>query len=276
MDVQKREMIHNFRVLHEGLRDTNGRHDAQRAETNRLFRENDKKLGQIKAQMRKQKATHVNNLVEPVGLDDGTPIPLDLSKHYKHVHDFLRLKHRSKWQVLAELLRFYGTTSWPTWGLVSLSIDEDSDVEEPLVSHDTLEAAIDWALEIALRELARCIGLDYQGIVSELEEYEAWQEKRAVQKKRAAAGGTTSAEKRGMHAASVGQNWDIQRTDRHPKPASWNTPSEVVGWDDRATEERTPESQRRRFTDAPPRGQRVASPTSVATSGTQLSARMKQ
>lgn len=266
-------MIHNFGVLHDGLRetderlrDTNERLRDANERFGRRFDDNDKKLGQLKAQMRNQRATHVNNVIEPVGLDDGTPVPFDLSRHYEHVYDFLRLKHRSKWQILAELLRFYGTTSWPTWGLVSLSFGDNSDMDEPLVSHDTLETAIDWAPEIALQELAMLIGLDYKGIMSNLEEYEALQGRRAVRKKRTTVSGVAASGKRTALGAAVAQGLGAQRADRDPKPASWKEPSEVLGWDDRATEDRTPESQQLRFTDAPTRGRRAASPTSVATS----------
>lgn len=266
VEVQKREMTLNFGVLHDALRDTNERLRDTNERLDKRFDDNDKKLGQLKAQMRNQRATHVNNVIEPVGLDDGTPVPFDLSRHYEHVHDFLRLKHRSKWKILAELLRFYGTTSWPTWGLVSLSFGDNSDMDEPLVTHDTLETAIDWAPEIALQELAMLIGLDYNGIMSNLEEYEALQGRRAVRKKRTTVSGVTASGKRTALGAAVGQSLGAQRAERDAKPASWKEPSEVLGWDDRATEDRTPESQRLRFTDAPPRGRRVASPTSVATS----------
>lgn len=67
------------------------------------------------------------------------------------------------------------------------------------------EAAIDWALEIALRELARYVGLDYKEIVSGEEEYETLQQRRAVRNKRTRADETLLVEKRIMLAASVGQ-----------------------------------------------------------------------
>ena len=272
LNVQKRATEHHFRVLHDGLRDTNVHREEQRAEMRQRFDENDRRfdkmeaqLDQQKAQMRNQRATHVNNAVEAVGLDDGTPISSNLSKQYKHVHEFVRLKRPGKWQVLAELLHFYGSTSWPTWGLLSLSLGDESDEEEPLASHDSLEAAIAWAPEIALQELASYIGLDYNAIVTNVEEYERMQVRRAMPKKRTMAGKRSSPKRERLEAA-VAQQSHPKRAEGDSKSVSSDPFSSVVGWDTRATEDRTPESQRPRFTDALPRRQRTASPTSVATS----------
>lgn len=264
-------MILNFGVLHDGLRDVNHRFDENDSRSSQLKAQ----LGQLKSRMTNQRATHVNNPIEPVGLDDGTPIPPDLSRQYRHVHDFLRLKHRGKWQVLATLLHFYGASSWPTWGLVSVSFGDQSDTEEPLVSHDTLEAAIDWAPDIALQELARYIGLNYKEVERNVEEYERLRERRAMPKKRTRADKTKSS-KRELLRVDMGQQPNARQAERDAKSTSSNAFSGVIGWDARATEERTPESQRQRFADAPPYRQRTASPTSVATSNSQTSQHTKQ
>ncbi|EMC97304.1 hypothetical protein BAUCODRAFT_446387 [Baudoinia panamericana UAMH 10762] len=306
LSVLQRQMIHNFGGLHGDLRntnrrldeqradtnrrfdeqraDTNRRLDEQRADTNRRFDEHGKILGQLeaqlvhmKAQQINQRATHINNPVQPVGRDDGTPIPTELSQQYNHVHKFLRLKHRDKSQVLAALLRFYGltSTSWSTWGLISMSSWDRSDTEEPLMTHDTLEIAISWAPEIALQELARYLGLDYDKITINVEEYENLQQRRATQNKRAMADELASS-KRERLVTPERQGAHIPQADRMKKPASIRTQSEELGWDARATEDRTPVSQRPRFKDGSRYRQPSLSPTSVATSDAQLPSRTKQ
>nr|OQO30936.1 hypothetical protein B0A51_04163 [Rachicladosporium sp. CCFEE 5018] len=115
--VLQRQMEHNFGDLHNGLRDTNTRLNELRVD----FNEQSVQLGQQKAQQINQRATHINNPIQPVGRDDGTPISTELSRRYKYVHDFLRLKRRDNWQVLAELHIFYGSESWPTWGFNPMS-----------------------------------------------------------------------------------------------------------------------------------------------------------
>nr|OQO31371.1 hypothetical protein B0A51_03366 [Rachicladosporium sp. CCFEE 5018] len=258
--VLQRQMEHNFGDLHNGLRDTNTRLNEQSVQ-----------LGQLKAQQINQRATHINNPIQPVGRDDGTPISTELSRRYKHVHDFLRLKRRDNWQVLAELHIFYGSESWSTWGFNPMSSWDESDVEEPLMTHNTLEDAISWAPDDALQDIARHLGLNYEKIMTHVEEYESLQQRRATQNKRVAAGDLASS-KRGKLSIPERQEAQTSKQEKVKQPASTDSLSGKLEWDTRVTEDRTPESQRPRVKDAPP----TFSSTSVATSDDQLPARTKR
>ncbi|KAK6437698.1 hypothetical protein LTR95_006103 [Oleoguttula sp. CCFEE 5521] len=244
--VLQRQMEYNFGDLHNGLRDTNTRldeglrdtnirldelragFDAQRVDLNELragfdaqrvdFHEQRAQVGQLKAQQINQRATHINNPNQPVGRDDGTLIPTELSRRYKHVHELVRLKRRDNWQVLAELHSFYSSESWSTWGFNPLSSWDESDIAEPLMTHNTLEDAISWAPDDALQDLVRHLGLDYDKIMTNVEEYESLQQRRATQNKRVAAGEMASS-KRGRlryqsdmkHTYRRKRRWSSQR-----------------------------------------------------------------
>jgi hypothetical protein len=303
LSVLQRQMEYNFRDLHDGLRNTNIRFDQLRADTNRRFDDTDRRfddtnrrfdeqrsqLGQLKAQQINRSATHINNLIRPVGRNDGTPIPTELARRYKYVHEFLRLKRRENWPVLAKLHGFYGSASWSTWGFIPMSSWDESDTEEPLMTHTTLEEAISWAPNDALQELARHLGLDYDKIMTNVEEYESLQQRRAIENKRVMADQPASS-KRGKPATSerqepYGPQADKTKTpaptsgrrepcepqaDKTKKPDS--TLSDELGWGSRATRE----SQRPRVVDASEYRQPTFSPTSVATSDAQLPARTKR
>ncbi|KAK6430078.1 hypothetical protein LTR95_013771, partial [Oleoguttula sp. CCFEE 5521] len=292
LSVLQRQMEYNFRNLHDGLRntnirldeqraDTNRRFDEQRAETNKRFDDTNRRFdeqggqfGQLKAQQINRSATRINNLIQPVGRNDGTPIPTELSRRYKYVHEFLRLKRPENWQVLAELHGFYGSESWSTWGFNPMSSWDESDTEEPLMTHNTLEYAISWAPDDALQELARHLGLDYEKITTNVEEYESLQQRRATQHKRVTAGESTSS-KRGKLSIPERQEVHTRKKDKVKQPVSTDSLSGVLEWDTRATEKQTPESQRPRVKDAQYR-QPTLSPTSVATSVDQLPTRTKR
>ena len=266
-------MVHNFRSLHDGLRDTNKRLDELRDDRGNILRQQKAELHQLKAQYINKGATYINNPIQPVGRDDGTLIPTKLSELYKYVHKFLRLKRRIEWPALAALLRFYGSESWPTWGLISLSPGYEGDAEEPLAVHESLEVAISWAPEIALQDLARYLGLDYDRIIANMEEHERLQQRRAEYTKRMVADEPALSKRERPETSE--QQGRIPQVDTARKPASIGAPSEEVGWDTRATEDRTPESKRPRFRDARRDPQPTRSQTSVATSDAQLPKRTK-
>ncbi|KAF2478440.1 hypothetical protein BDY17DRAFT_314231 [Neohortaea acidophila] len=152
--------------------------------------------------------------------------------------------------MLAALLRFYASDSWPVWGLVSLSPEDESDVEEPLVVHETLDIATIWAPEIAVQELARYVGLDYDKVMINVKEYEKVQEKRAAYAKRTVADDPIPS-KRGRLETVDPQTARTKEADtaRSKLPSS-DVLSGELGWDTRRTEERTPESRRARIRDA--------------------------
>ena len=282
VNVLRREMVHNFRNLHDGLRDTNKRLDELRDDHGNILRQQKAELRQMKAQYINKGAAYINNPILPVGRDDGMSIPTELSDQYKYVHEFLRLKRRIKWPALAALLRFYGSESWPTWGLLSLSPGYESDVEEQLAVHESLEEAISWAPEIALQDLARYLGVDYDRIIANVEEYERLQQRRADNTKRTVAD-KPALPKRERSETSEQQGripqGHVTQVDTVRKPASIYAPSEELGWDTRATEDRTPESKQPRFRDAQRDARRdrqsTLSQTSVSSSDAQLPKRAK-
>ncbi|KAK6429852.1 hypothetical protein LTR95_013998 [Oleoguttula sp. CCFEE 5521] len=275
LSVLQRQMEYNFRNLHDGLQTANIRFNHLRADTNRRFDEQRAQLRQLKAQQINRSATRINNLIQPVGHFDGTPATTELSSRYKYVHQFMRLKRRENWPVLAQLHGFYGSESWSTWGLISMSSWDESDTEEPLMTHTTMEEAISWAPNDALQELARHLGLDYDKIMANVEEYESLHQKRPIQSKRIMADESASSkrakpvtlERQELHEP---QEPHEPQADKSEKPESLM--SGELGWGSRATRE----SQRPRVVDAPEYRQATFSPTSVATSDAQLAERTKQ
>lgn len=137
--------------------------------------------------------------------------------------------------------------------------------------HNSLEAAISWAPEFALQELARYIGLDYDKIISNVENYETLRS-RSLQKRRALVDQPVPSKRERLKTPE--QTARAKPSDR----AGYQTsePSEVIGWDTRVTEDRTPDSQRPHVKDVPHARRPTLSPTSVATSGGELPIRGKR
>ncbi|KAK6428978.1 hypothetical protein LTR95_014874 [Oleoguttula sp. CCFEE 5521] len=306
LSVVQRQMEYNLRNLDDGLRntnirsahleaDTNIRFDHLEADTNRRFDEQRAQLGQLKAHQINRSATRINNLIQPVGHTDGTPVPTELSRRYKYVHEFLRLKRRENWPVLDKLHGFYGSESWSTWGFIPMSSWDESDNEEPLITHHTLEEAISWAPNDALQELARHVGLDYDKNLNNVEEYEGLQQRRAIQNKRIMADELTSS-KRGKHVTSERQESHERQEPHEPQADKTKTPASTSGrqkpYESQADETKKPEStlsgelgwasratrdsQRPRVVDAPEYQQATFLPISVATFDAQLPARTKR
>ncbi|OQN95568.1 hypothetical protein B0A48_18503 [Cryoendolithus antarcticus] len=286
LQVQRRARGIDFRGLHEELQQQRTQANQRFEQTNERF---DKVLQELqeqraymdtnfqhirwelrsfkddaKAQQANRGATHIHNSIQPVGRYDATkdltlmPVQFPL-----RVHEFLRLKLRTNWKVLASLLRFYDTRSWPAWGLISY----DESPEEILApTHRTLDEAIEFAPEIALQELATHIGLDYDKIMTNQAEDEKLQLNRATSAKRVQPQDSRRAKREKQDEAPVQVQQHIARAETpQPKATSLAPSSEEIGWDARHTEDRTPSSGKFRVQDAD-RPRQTLSPTSVATS----------
>ncbi|OQN95188.1 hypothetical protein B0A48_18897 [Cryoendolithus antarcticus] len=300
LQVLRRARQIDFRSLHGELQEqrtqTNERFDKvlqelqeQRTQTNQRFEQTNERFDKVlqelkeqrtqtkhirselqslkedtKAQQANRGATRIHNSIQPVGRYDATKDLISMPDQFPvRVHEFLRLKLRMNWKVLASLLRFYDAKSWFDWGLISY--DESS--EEILAPrHRTLDEAVEFAPGHALQELAIHIGLDYDKIMTNHAEDEKVQQHRATYAKRLLPEGSRPAKREKQTEAAVQERQQIARVETpQPKDTSPAPSSERIGWDGRDTEDRTPSSGNFRARDAAGK-RRTLSPTSVATS----------
>ncbi|KAF2478460.1 hypothetical protein BDY17DRAFT_306278 [Neohortaea acidophila] len=134
----------------------------------------------IGARQSNQTAYRLTSRIYPVEMFDTTKQmlckpPEDIFPRW--VGSFWRLKQPRNWSKLVKLHEFYKTEGWERWGVQSFEDmdgedaeqDEHQEVEEEdkvelVPGHTSLAEAIEYAPDIALSELARHLGLNYDEI----------------------------------------------------------------------------------------------------------------
>ena len=192
-EEQRQRTDAKFERVQQELREqrqwTDAKFEEQRQWTDAKFEEQRQRTdilyNGLKAQAENRGATHLWNRIRVIVIHEESSGKILEPKQFPgRVGDFWRLKQRRGWKELAYLHEFYGSTSWPDWGLQSFGLDSDEESEQLVPAHKSLGEAVEYAPEVALQELAQHLGLDYDKISMNVEDDLQRQRNRSTREKR--------------------------------------------------------------------------------------------